>query len=343
MHDGLYMTFGPFVSLVVAVATSWIGVVVAVASVMVLAIVVTVGRSRLGHAAYRAVFDAMREPALVVRSDGTVVEANPAAARLLAAGAPLRGTNLMAVAPQLEAARRAHRTSLSGDLAGYAMSLAPVPGRRGERVKSVVILHDQRRERAREAQLAARVRLDPLTSVANRAGFEAAVAEALASRGGRPLGIAFVDLDGFKGVNDRLGHAAGDTVLVEVARRLGESLRDGDVVGRLGGDEFALLLRDVTPDRLATVAERVHRHLARPVHVDGEAATVGASIGLASAPRDGDRVDELLAHADARMYRQKQSHSGRSSRPDAHRPAGEVEPAPHAGVPTGLTPSPTRT
>ncbi len=295
-----------------------VGLVVLSVLVATLAAALVVGPMRLrrGDAAYRAVFDAMREPALVVRSDGTVVEANPAAQRLLGDGETLRGTNLMAVAPQLEAARRAHRTVLGGDLTGYTLSLAPVAGRRGERVNSVLMLHDQRRERAREAQLVARVHRDPLTGVANRAGFEAVVTEALRSRGGRPLGLAFVDLDGFKGVNDELGHAAGDAVLVEVARRLSETLRDGDVVARLGGDEFALLLRDVTPDRLASVAERVQRHVARPVVTEDGTATVGASVGLASAPRDGERVELLLARADERMYRQKQARSGRSTRID---------------------------
>jgi diguanylate cyclase (GGDEF)-like protein len=123
------------------------------------------------------------------------------------------------------------------------------------------------------------------------------------------LTVFCVDLDGFKGVNDRFGHAAGDAVLVAVAKRLRDSVRDADVVCRIGGDEFVILLPDVTDHEATTVAQRIIARVAEPFEFE-PAARVGASIGLASAPRDGVTADELLSAADRAMYEAKRRGKG---------------------------------
>jgi diguanylate cyclase (GGDEF)-like protein len=269
--------------------------------------------------AFRAAFDSMHEPALVVGADGGVLEANPAALRLLGDGSGMQGANLLAIAPQLEILRRRSgaatpRAQLAGNLAGFEASVAIARTGIGMGPATVLVLHDRRAEQAHAAQLLERSRRDPLTGAVNRLGFEAAFAHAVAGAHGRPVALAYVDLDGFKVVNDTLGHAAGDEVLVEVARRLRAIVRDGDVVARLGGDEFAMVLVDVTPQVLADVAERAAVAIRAPIATATGAVEVGASLGLATAPRDGTTLDEVLAAADGRMYRQKHERPERGAR-----------------------------
>ena len=126
---------------------------------------------------------------------------------------------------------------------------------------------------------------------------------------GSKLTVFCLDLDGFKGVNDRFGHAAGDAVLVAVADRLCASVRDADFVCRIGGDEFVILLPDITDGEAATVARRIISRVSEPFEF-APTARVGASIGLASAPRDGITADELLSAADRAMYEAKRRGKG---------------------------------
>ncbi|MEI9923348.1 MAG: GGDEF domain-containing protein [Bradyrhizobium sp.] len=123
------------------------------------------------------------------------------------------------------------------------------------------------------------------------------------------LTVLCLDLDGFKGVNDGLGHATGDAVLVAVAKRLKASVRDADFVCRLGGDEFVILLPDITDTEAAAIAQRVIAQISEPFEF-AAAARVGVSIGLASAPRDGETADELLSAADRAMYDAKRRGKG---------------------------------
>ena len=157
-------------------------------------------------------------------------------------------------------------------------------------------------------ELAVRARTDALTGLVNRAAFCQHLADAAAVEGG--LAVLFVDLDDFKGVNDGLGHAAGDTVLRHVADSLRQVTRTGDVCARLGGDEFALLLRGVTPADAEQVGRRLVGLVCTPVPVSATWATVGASIGLShsAVPCDGE---ELLGRADVAMYRAKASGKNR--------------------------------
>jgi diguanylate cyclase (GGDEF)-like protein len=123
------------------------------------------------------------------------------------------------------------------------------------------------------------------------------------------LTVFCLDLDGFKGVNDGFGHATGDAVLVEVAKRLKACVRTTDFVCRLGGDEFVVLLPDIADDEAAGIARRIIAQVAEPFGF-APAARIGVSIGLASAPRDGDTADELLSAADRAMYDAKRRGKG---------------------------------
>ena len=152
---------------------------------------------------------------------------------------------------------------------------------------------------------------DPLTGLANRTLFKESAARLL-DEGRREVSVLYVDLDDFKGVNDRLGHAAGDRVLVAVAERLSACTRSGDVVARLGGDEFALLLPGA-PDAARHVGERLLRALAEPLEINGAALTIQASVGLATvSPGQGGSGLAGLAHdADIAMYASKAAGKGR--------------------------------
>lgn len=150
---------------------------------------------------------------------------------------------------------------------------------------------------------------DPLTGLANRTLFIDQLERALAlgARYSRKTGVLFVDLDGFKAVNDRHGHNAGDLLLKAVATRLLDSVRRSDSVARIGGDEFVVLLPDVTSRRdLSFVTDTILTALDAPVDIgNGLTAAVGASIGSAMAPLDGATAQGLLSAADLDMYRDK--------------------------------------
>ena len=150
---------------------------------------------------------------------------------------------------------------------------------------------------------------DSLTGLENRARFLERLGEAVgtAVRSARRLGVLYIDLDRFKDVNDSLGHATGDRVLLEAARRLKSTVRQADACARFGGDEFALLVPEVESIAdLEVLATRIGRVLAHPYPVDDNDIHLSASIGVVVYPEDGDAPDMLLRHADAAMYRAKE-------------------------------------
>src|SRR6185369_1690482 len=127
-----------------------------------------------------------------------------------------------------------------------------------------------------------------------------------ARRDGSRVALLFVDLDRFKAVNDTLGHHVGDQMLVEVARRLSESVRDSDVVARVGGDEFVIMLSALEHSgSVAKVAEKVVCNIGDPYSIEGHDLFTTPSIGIAIFPTDGDDGDTLLKNADAAMYHAK--------------------------------------
>jgi diguanylate cyclase (GGDEF)-like protein/PAS domain S-box-containing protein len=157
---------------------------------------------------------------------------------------------------------------------------------------------------------------DPLTTLPNRTllldRLELAVARA--RRENRAMAVLFIDLDGFKRVNDNLGHATGDLLLTQAAERMRARLRRGDTLGRLGGDEFLMLLeKDVEDGAAVTVADLLLKLLAEPITIAGHEIFISASIGISLFPQDGEDAQTLLAHADLAMYQAKALGRGRQA------------------------------
>lgn len=165
--------------------------------------------------------------------------------------------------------------------------------------------HDLRRQ---EEELTHRSLHDPLTDLPNRTLFSDRLGQACARarRSGDPFGVVMVDLDRFKEINDSFGHAAGDAVLVAIAKRLREHLREVDTIARLGGDEFAILLQNIDgEDSAMAVATKLTEMIEHPVVHAGRMLHVGASIGIALCPALGFSPEGLLAAADEAMYEAK--------------------------------------
>ncbi|MFN0183783.1 MAG: diguanylate cyclase domain-containing protein [Aquabacterium sp.] len=172
------------------------------------------------------------------------------------------------------------------------------------------IFYDVTERRELAAQMSRLAYSDGLTGLPNRMQLERDLNAALvaADRRGHALALLFIDLDRFKPINDLYGHAMGDKVLCEVARRLQGALRSTDVTARLGGDEFVVLLPALTnASDCAQVAEKLLETLAQPMHFDGQEVSVGASIGLVTYPDCGRDAETLLRHADEAMYAVKQA------------------------------------
>ncbi|WP_028492345.1 diguanylate cyclase domain-containing protein [Thioalkalivibrio sp. ALE19] len=174
---------------------------------------------------------------------------------------------------------------------------------RPQRVLGMV--RDITRDKRSEERLWHQAHHDSLTGLPNRSLLQEHLRQALsrARRNGTRLALLVCDLDGFKPVNDRLGHDAGDVVLVTVAARLRSGVRESDVVARVGGDEFVLLLEAVGgPEDVRAVGHKLHQRFAEPVEINQEAVRVGLSLGAAIYPDDGERAEELLQQADHAMY-----------------------------------------
>ena len=165
---------------------------------------------------------------------------------------------------------------------------------------------------AREKRLMENALVDPLTGLHNRIlltdRIRSSIATAQRTKG--QFAVAVLDLDRFKIVNDTLGHATGDRLLKEVARRLKDAVRDSDTVARLGGDEFVLLLQGGA-DAALEVADRILAVMARPLRVREQLIDIGLSIGIAMYPDHGQDDSTLLRHADSAMYRAKHQRLGR--------------------------------
>lgn len=149
---------------------------------------------------------------------------------------------------------------------------------------------------------------DPLTGLPNRRLLAERAERALkwARRSRQPLGVALIDLDDFKLINDTFGHAAGDEVLCAAGARLARALRAGDFVARVGGDEFVLLLKETNGDfSFSSVVERIRRRIELPMKFHGNSIKVACSVGVAFCPTDGADLNTLLERADGAMYHQK--------------------------------------
>ena len=194
------------------------------------------------------------------------------------------------------------------------MCIRDRPNEQGKIEHYVGTFFDISHIKAHEAELERIAHYDTLTGLPNRRLLADRLQQQLARtrRSGHSLAICYLDLDGFKPVNDRLGHEAGDQLLIEIGQRLKNALRVGDTVARLGGDEFVLLLCDLAPEEeCVPVLERVLAAIAAPLYLHGQQVAVSASIGVTLFPRDDANPDFLMRHADHAMYQAKGAGKGR--------------------------------
>jgi diguanylate cyclase (GGDEF)-like protein/PAS domain S-box-containing protein len=275
------------------------------------------------EASFRLLFEANPVPMYVVAQNGrTILSANAAAREHY--GYP--GTELIG--------RPVHCLHHQDDHGRIEELYSPAPGiladhvwthlkRDGTQIEvaifSQAIVHERapallvaavditERRRA-EAQVAYLAHHDALTGLANRTRHLEHAAEMLAamSRGGRGGASLCVGLDNFKSVNETMGPAAGDLLLQAVARRITGTLRDGSMAARLGGDEFGIIMPDVVePDEVSAVAKRIIDVISAPMTIQGQQVTIGASIGIAIAPGDGDEAGKLLKNANLALSQVK--------------------------------------
>jgi diguanylate cyclase (GGDEF)-like protein len=220
--------------------------------------------------------------------------------------------------PAEEAAGRDPWTDRVNRLQTWAANLAHdnVDGA-DEALEAATLLDEIRRQALR----------DPLTGLANRSALELRADQELERRRGTLDGLTllFVDLDGFKGINDTYGHAAGDELLRQLAARLQGAVRDSDLVARLGGDEFVVLFPEIAEDDVVRrLVKKVLGVFRDPFRIAGERHQLAGSVGISRAPDHGDTFRELLDHADKAMYAVKRARRERA----AATPAGATPPAP---------------
>ncbi|EPR35399.1 diguanylate cyclase/phosphodiesterase with PAS/PAC and integral membrane sensor(s) [Alkalidesulfovibrio alkalitolerans DSM 16529] len=191
-----------------------------------------------------------------------------------------------------------------GRVRHVSMTVALIPGTG----KSIASILDIGRMKEAEERLARQAFTDDLTGQPNRAHFLIRLehAVAMAERAGTRLGVMLLDLDEFKGINDSLGHQAGDEVLIQVAERLRAALRRSDTLARLGGDEFTIIVEGVDePEDLAEVARKIIATMGEPFAAAQAEIFLGVSIGIAVYPQDGRTPERLMQCADMAMYRSK--------------------------------------
>jgi diguanylate cyclase (GGDEF)-like protein/PAS domain S-box-containing protein len=286
-------------------------------------------RNESNPAFTEAILAALPAPVLVTDADGRVRYANPAAARVLRrrpealrgmrpgevlrlvddAHRPLDLEGLQArVLREAAGVRVDHATLVQGHGSEVPVlcAIAPVVGEGAEVTATVWLLQDVREERQVRHHLSLQARHDPLTGLVNRQEFERRLGHAAASavHGGEHA-LCFLDLDRFKQVNDRFGHAAGDALLIDLAGLLLSRIRGRDTLARLGGDEFALLLEHCPPEEARRVAEALVEGVRTHAFAwQGQPLSVGLSVGVVAIQPHRDAGAQLEA-ADAACYRAK--------------------------------------
>ncbi|UCV20276.1 EAL domain-containing protein [Ferribacterium limneticum] len=197
-----------------------------------------------------------------------------------------------------------------GEVYPELLSISAVRDSAGKLTNYVAVFSDIGRLKAQESQLTQMAYYDPLTELPNRTLLADRLVQGIAQtrRTTTLMAICYLDLDGFKPVNDTWGHGAGDMVLIEIANRMRQIMRGGDTVARLGGDEFVLLLLGFSSEAECQEAiRRLQAQIAKPLTVLPEAISISASIGVTLFPNDDEDPDTLLRHADQAMYRAKQA------------------------------------
>lgn len=205
-----------------------------------------------------------------------------------------------------------HSVLISRDNTEYSIedSAAPIRGGDGNILGCVLVFHNITEKYQLMEQISWQAGHDTLTRLPNRTLLSDRIGQAIAhtQRQEQLLLVCFMDLDGFKAVNDQHGHELGDKLLIEVARRLINVVRGDDTVSRLGGDEFVLLLSEIrTMDEVDTLLSRILDEMVRPFQIGQDSVKISASIGVTIFPMDSSDTDTLLRHADQAMYQAKQS------------------------------------
>jgi diguanylate cyclase (GGDEF)-like protein/PAS domain S-box-containing protein len=199
--------------------------------------------------------------------------------------------------------------TLDGEVRWVENHYGFIRDRAGRMAEVEGLLVDITERKAAEEKIAHLARTDPLTGLPNRATFIERLQQAFAAarRGARPFAVMYVDLDRFKEVNDTYGHPAGDRLLTTVAERLSAAVRGTDVVGRLGGDEFGVLQAEVgSTSDAGMLAEKIRKALAEPIAIEGHELHTAVSLGISVYAPDVADADEMLAQADAALYRAKE-------------------------------------
>jgi diguanylate cyclase (GGDEF)-like protein/PAS domain S-box-containing protein len=287
-------------------------------------------RLRDREARLEAILDNAADAIVTVDASGFLVSSNAATARLFGYAAQhLDGLFFGALVPNAggaagdagaELARLAtappeecvlEGRNARGDTIPLSISVAPVL--MGREAFFVCILRDLTEQQRSQERIYKLAHHDALTGLENRFALNVRLEQQLASarRHGQPTAVLFIDLDHFKKINDSLGHAAGDKLLVGAAERMKDLLREVDTLARLGGDEFIIVLAGpLTPDSVTSVAVRVVESLSQPYQLNGSTAHSGCSVGVALFPNDGEDAETLIRHADMAMYAAKREGRG---------------------------------
>jgi diguanylate cyclase (GGDEF)-like protein len=197
----------------------------------------------------------------------------------------------------------------SGDLYAELTTISAIHDENGQITHYVGLFSDITQTKHIQLALERMAHHDALTGLPNRVLFADRFVQAIArcKRDEAYLAICYLDLDGFKAVNDNLGHKAGDHLLVEVAARLKSIMRQEDTIARLGGDEFGLLMCEIKElEQCELAMERIHHIVSQPYQIDGLRVVIGLSSGVTLYPLDDADADTLLRHADHAMYLAKQ-------------------------------------
>ncbi|GAB4142743.1 MAG: hypothetical protein Tsb0016_11290 [Sphingomonadales bacterium] len=269
----------------------------------------------------RHIVEANFDAILIIDTRGRLTMANAAAAEIFGYSESfMKGLRAEQLVPGYKACSdprsehycvgKGHRATLGvkGDGTGFPIDLCLTETRFGEDAVMIAIVRDVTELRRRERQLEHQALHDALTGLPNRVllGDRLNHAVQAARRDNAYVALLMLDLDGFKDVNDTLGHHVGDMLLVELAKRLSGPVRDGDTVARLGGDEFAVLLPGAALQRARQIAERLGEVIVQPVTVVGDLRLeVGASIGIGIYPLHAQEPGKLMQCADVAMYAAK--------------------------------------
>jgi diguanylate cyclase (GGDEF)-like protein len=272
----------------------------------------------LSPISYRSVFLNLSEAVILLDRRCQIVDLNPSAYKETSSSSrPFVGCLFQSAFPDYRAliaelpvreVTQIFATNIHGSPQTKEVKVRSLRSPGGLGVGWAIIIRDVTLEYQQQSELKRIAYLDELTGLCNRRQLEITAMNVLSpdSQSHWPIALIYLDLNAFKPINDTYGHEAGDLVLKQVARCLQTSVRSGDLVVRLGGDEFVVLLFRANRAAADDTSDRIRYHLQQPVEFHGDLLQVGASIGIACFPQDGQTLRDLLRSADREMYQHKQ-------------------------------------